>query len=286
MINLSTKSKFVFGSFLSKILIFLLGDKKRIVTRNGLKYEIDFKEGIDLGIFCGIKNEKNLYKISNYLDKNKKKILVDVGANIGSITLPLAQLFHSSTVISIEPTKYAYSKLKKNLDLNPDIKKRVKLHNIFISNKKKKINYIHSSWNFSSKSYKHKIHQGILKQTSNKTQSLSELLKKAKKKIDFIKIDVDGYEMEVLKSGQKVIKKYKPLIYFEFAPYLYKEFGYTAKNLIDFIIKDLNYIFLNEKFDVEKKIYKIEKNLLDRSKNFFLIHKKEMSKFKRFDYEF
>ena len=92
--------------------------------------------------------------------------------------------------------------------------------------------------------------------------------------------------MEVLKSGQKVIKKYKPLIYFEFAPYLYKEFGYTAKNLIDFIIKDLNYIFLNEKFDVEKKIYKIEKNLLDRSKNFFLIHKKEMSKFKKFDYEF
>ena len=178
MINLSTKSKFIVGSFLSKILIFFLGDKKRIITRNGLKYEIDFKEGIDLGIFCGIKNEKNLYKISKYLDTNKKKILVDIGANVGSITLPLAQLFHSSTIISIEPTKYAYSKLKKNLDLNPDIKKRVKLHNIFISNKKKKINYIHSSWNFSSKSYKHKIHQGTLKQTSKKTQSLSELLKR------------------------------------------------------------------------------------------------------------
>ena len=286
MINLSTKSKFLIGSFLSKILIFFFGDKKRIITRNGLKYEIDFKEGVDLGIFCGIKNEKNLYKISNYIDTNKKKVLVDIGANIGSITLPLAQLFHSSTVISVEPTKYAYSKLKKNLNLNPDIKKRVKLHNKFISNKKKKINYVHSSWKFSSKLYKHKIHRGILKETSNKTQSLSELLKRIKKKIDFIKIDVDGYEMEVLKSGREIIKKYKPLIYFEFAPYLYKEFGYTAKNLIDFIINDLNYIFFNEKFEVEKKIYKIEKNLLNRSENFFLIHKKNISKFKKINYEF
>ena len=286
MINLSTKSKFLIGSFLSKILIFFFGDKKRIITRNGLKYEIDFKEGVDLGIFCGIKNEKNLYKISNYIDTNKKKVLVDIGANIGSITLPLAQLFHSSTIVSVEPTKYAYSKLKKNLNLNPNIKKRVKLHNIFISNKKKKINYVHSSWKFSSKLNKHKIHRGILKETSNKTQSLSELLKRLKKKIDFIKIDVDGYEMEVLKSGQKIIKKYKPLIYFEFAPYLYKEFGYTSKNLIDFITNDLNYIFFNEKFEIEKKIYKIEKNLLNRSENFFLIHRKDKSKLKKINYEF
>ena len=121
---------------------------------------------------------------------------------------------------------------------------------------------------------------GTLKQTSNKTRSLSQLLQKTKKKIDFIKIDVDGYEMEVLKSGQKIIKKHKPLIYFEFAPYLYKEFGYTAKNLIDFIIKDLNYRFFNEDFKKEENIYKMEKNLKDRSVNFFLIHKKNISKFK------
>jgi len=280
MINLSTKSKFLIGSFLSKILIFFYGNKKRIVTRNGLKYEIDFKEGVDLGIFFGIKNENNLYKITNYININKRKVLVDIGANIGSITLPLAQLYHLSNIISVEPTKYAYFKLKKNINLNPDIKKRVTLHNIFISNKKKKINYVHSSWKFSSKSHKHKIHRGTLKQTSNKTQSLSQLLQKTKKKIDFIKIDVDGYEMEVLKSGQKIIKKYKPLIYFEFAPYLYKEFGYTAKNLIDFIIKDLNYIFFNENFKKEEDIYKMEKNLKDRSVNFFLIHKKNISKFK------
>ena len=280
MFNLSTKSKFIVGSLISKILIFFLGNKKRLIERKNIKYEIDLKEGIDLGIFLGIKNEKNLFKIKNYIDPKKKNTIVDIGANIGSVSLPLAKLFHSSTIISVEPTYYAFSKLKKNLSLNPNLKKRIRIYNSFISNKKRKINFIHSSWNFSPDSKKHKVHHGILKKASNKTQSLSKLLKKQKRKIDLIKIDVDGYEIDVLRSGKEIIKKYKPVIYFELAPYLYKEFGYSSKILIDFIKKDLNYLFFNENFDEIKNINEIAKNLSDRSKNFFLIHKNNISNFK------
>ena len=93
-------------------------------------YEIDLKEGVDLGIFLGIKNEKNLFKIKNYIDPKKKNIIVDIGANIGSVSLPLAKLFNSSTIISVEPTYYAFSKLKRNLNLNPNFKKRVRLYNV------------------------------------------------------------------------------------------------------------------------------------------------------------
>ena len=144
MFNLSTNSKFIIGSIISKILLFFLSDKKRVINRNNIKYEIDLKEGIDLGIFLGIKNEKNLFKIKNYIDPKKKNTIVDIGANIGSVSLPLAKLFHSSTIISVEPTYYAFSKLKKNLNLNPNFKKRIKIYNSFISDKKKKlISYIH-----------------------------------------------------------------------------------------------------------------------------------------------
>ena len=280
MFNLSTKSKFIVGSLISKILIFFLGNKKRLIERKNIKYEIDLKEGIDLGIFLGIKNEKNLFKIKNYIDPKKKNTIVDIGANIGSVSLPLAKLFHSSTIISVEPTYYAFSKLKKNLSLNPNFKKRIRIYNSFISNKKRKINFTHSSWNFSSDSKKHKVHLGILKQASNKTQSLSELIKKQKRKIDLIKIDVDGYEIDVLRSGKEIINKYKPVIYFEFAPYLYKEFGYSSKILINFIKKDISYLFFDENFNEVKNIYEVAKNLNNRSRNFFLIHKKNISNFK------
>ena len=80
--------------------------------RNYIKYEIDLNEAIDLGIFLGIKNENNLYRIKKFLNSNNKNVL-NIGSNVGSVTLPLAQLFNLSTVISIEPTKFAFSKLKK-----------------------------------------------------------------------------------------------------------------------------------------------------------------------------
>ena len=280
MFSISTRLKIFIGSILSKILIFFISDKKKIILRNGIKYEVDLNEAVDLGIFLGIKNEKNLYKIINFLNTSDKKILVDVGSNVGSVTLPLAKLFNSSTIISIEPTTFAFSKLKKNLNLNPNLKKRIKLFNVFISDKRKKVNFVHSSWDLKAKHRKHEIHLGTLKKTSNKVQSLSQLLKKIQKKIDFIKIDVDGYEIDVLRSGKKIINKYKPIIYFEFAPYLYREFGYSPKVLIDFIKKELNYIFLNENFDEVKNIYQIGHKLNDRSINFFLIHKTNLFKFK------
>ena len=124
--------------------------------------------------------------------------------------------------------------------------------------------------NLEQKIREHEVHLGTLKKTSNKTKTLNEVLGKIGKRIDFIKIDVDGYEINVLKSGRGIIKKYKPLIYFEFAPYLYKEFGYSPKILIDFVKKELNYIFLNENFDEVKNVYEIGKKLKDRSLNFFL----------------
>ena len=90
MFSISTKSKILIASILSKILIFLIGDKKRIILWNNIKYEIDLNEAVDLGIFLGIKNENNLYRIKNILNSKSKHVLVDIGSNVGSVTLPLA----------------------------------------------------------------------------------------------------------------------------------------------------------------------------------------------------
>ena len=67
--------------------------------------------------------------------------------------------------------------------------------------------------------------------------------------------------------------KHKPFIYFEFAPYLYKEFGYTSKALINFIKRELNYIFYDENFIKVLNIGDFVKKLQNKSQNFFLVHK-------------
>jgi len=257
---------------LSKFLIFFLGKKKRIITRNNISYLIDLNEGFDLGIFLNIKNEKKLFNVQKVLDNNKNMNLIDVGSNVGSVALPLAKLFDKSNIIAIEPTIYAFKKLKKNISLNSNLKKRIKIFNFFISNNYKKVKYVHSSWNFSDEKNKHKIHLGSLRKNTHQIISLDSLVKKLNKKIHFIKIDVDGYELDVLNSGYKTIKKYNPIIYFEFAPYIHKDFGYTTKNLIKFIKKKINYSFFNEDFIEIKNMESYAQTIKNRSENFFLVN--------------
>ena len=272
MISFSTKLKIKCASLISNFLIIFLGEKNRIITRNNINYCINLREGIDLGIFLGIKNEQSISNIGKISNIDEKKTIIDIGANIGSVSLPLAKMFKNSKIISIEPTVYAFTKLKKNINLNPNLKKRINLQNIFISNKNKTIKEVHSSWNFSDNYKKHKVHLGTLKKTSLKTKKLDDICSKIKN-IEFIKIDVDGHELDVLKSGKKTINKHKPFIYFEFAPYLYKEFGYTSKTLINFIKRELNYIFYDENLIRVLNISDFVKKLQNRSQNFFLVHK-------------
>ena len=178
MFDLSTSTKIYFAAVLSKLLIYLFQKKNFVISRNGIKYRIDLEEGVDLGIFLGVKNEKKLFNIKKYVSQRQKFNIVDIGSNIGSVTLPLANTFKKSKVYSIEPTVYAFEKLKENINLNPNLKKRIKTFNYFISKKKNKIKFVHSSWKLNNNNKKHEIHRGILKKTFNKSISLDDLLKK------------------------------------------------------------------------------------------------------------
>ena len=63
MFSLSTHQKISIASIISKFLIFIFKKKEREITRNNVKYTINLEEGIDLGIFLGIKNEKKIFNI-------------------------------------------------------------------------------------------------------------------------------------------------------------------------------------------------------------------------------
>ena len=271
MLNFSTSKKIFIATILSKLLVFIFQKKKFTVSRNGIKYKIYLDEGVDLGIFLGVKNEKKLFNVKKYLNQEKKFDIIDIGSNIGSVTLPLANKFKKSKIFSIEPTIYAFEKLRENIKLNPNLRKRIKIFNYFISQKKKKIKFVHSSWKLDFHDKKHGIHRGILKETSNKSISLDNLFKKNKTPIKLIKIDVDGYELEVLKSAEKLLKKEKPIIYFELAPYLYKEMGYTVDHLNKFVQK-MGYTFYDENFKPVLDIKLFSSKLTDKSMNYFLFH--------------
>ena len=72
---------------------------------------MNLNEGIDLSIFLFGKFENSILDVAKYLVK-KKIAIVDIGSNMGVHSLRLAKIFNTSSVYSIEPTDFAYNKLK------------------------------------------------------------------------------------------------------------------------------------------------------------------------------
>ena len=86
----------------------------------------------------------------------------------------------------------------------------------------------------------HKVHRGLLKEISNKTKSISldKFVKQNKIKDKIIlKIDVDGFEMEVLKSFIKTLRNKNPIIFMEYAPYALEEYGSSVGEFNKFLKK-------------------------------------------------
>ena len=156
--------KTIYKIQIAKIISFFLKPfykKNKIHTRDGIRWILDLNEGIDLSIFLFGTSEKKITNLKHLFKSDAKLTIIDIGANVGSISLPLAKIFNESKIFTIEPTNYAFKKLTKNLNLNKDLKKNIFLNQLFLS-KIKKPKAVWSSWNFDNNKNKHKQHLGTL----------------------------------------------------------------------------------------------------------------------------
>ena len=269
---MKTKYKILFAKILFRVLKILRFSKNQHVVRDKINWKLDLSEGIDLSIFLFGNFENELILMIEKLSNKKEFDIIDIGANIGVHTLQFAKNYEKAKIYSIEPTAFAYEKLKKNVDLNLDLKDRVYLFQTFISNKILP-EKIFSSWNLSSNESKHKLHRGIAKSTNGTSLiSLDKfILQNSISKNLIIKCDVDGFELDVFKSGINFLSKYKPNIIMELAPYLYKEHGYTKKEIVNFF-KNLNYKFYDSKTfkEIEDILPYMNNMKPGSSKNIFL----------------
>ena len=70
-------------------------------------------------------------------------------------------------------------------------------------------------------------------------------------RISLLKIDVEGYELFVFKGGEKTLEK-TDCIYFEVVERLYQNFGYSSKDVFDFLFKKNFEIFSLENNKIKK----------------------------------
>ncbi len=236
--------------YIAKVLYFFVtivyGKKPRIITRSGITYEVDLSEGTDLSLFLFGSFQKHVTK-SELLSIPKDATIVDVGANFGLMSLPFAQLAPEGKVYSFEPTHYALAKIKRNLSLNPELAKHIEVINSFVSAKTTENAGIKafSSWKVNNEKAEvmHPTHLGAAKSADGVGSiTLSDFCKKENlARLDFIKIDTDGHEYEVLQGAGEAIAKYRPQIIFEIGLYVMTEKGIDFSFYSDYFGK-LNYL--------------------------------------------
>ncbi|HEV7877785.1 FkbM family methyltransferase [Bradyrhizobium sp.] len=221
-----------------------------IVLRDGIKYDLNLSEGIDLGIYLGNFYERQTGSALSKLVAPASLVL-DIGANIGAHTLHLARLVGpAGRVLAFEPTDFAFRKLRRNLDLNPSLASRVELFHYFLTadDGVSVPNAIYSSWPLVAEDGLHAKHLGReMKTDMAQARSLDGILSEhADRKVQLVKLDVDGFECDVLRGASSLLRDTRPIFVMELAPYALEERGASLDQLLSYFLPN-GYVIYDER---------------------------------------
>jgi FkbM family methyltransferase len=227
---MTTQSKLRIARLLYRALKLAGFKDQTVVRRSGVRFNLDLREGIDLSVFLFGGFQRHVAP-GRLFQIPPDAMIFDVGANVGSVCLPLAAALPHSTVYAFEPTDYAFEKLRSNISLNPDLQTRVHPFQMFVSSRRDETSELaaFSSWRVDTLEegdLRHTIHGGTQKPATKKQTSLDDfIVTQGIERVDFIKIDTDGHELEVLCGATNTMRRFKPVIIFELTKYLLRERG-------------------------------------------------------------
>jgi FkbM family methyltransferase len=174
---------------------------------------------------------------------------IDVGANVGPITLLLAkQVGAAGRVAAVEPGPPYRDRLEANLTLNPRLRDRVVVIAAGLSNRDGTLNW-QADPNAPFNACMHDVKPwgrtgSIVPVPVTTLDALAASL--TWPKVDFIKIDVEGMEWEVLLGGRDLLARHRPIVLFEalecFRAYRRAVSGFDVFAEITSFLADLDYL--------------------------------------------
>jgi FkbM family methyltransferase len=216
-----------------KIILFKIL-KKKFIKKNIYNFNM-FLDVHDKGIsrtllLFGERELDQKFIIERILEP--ESVVLDLGSNIGYYALLILKKIDPKNIILVEPSSINLELLKKNLLLNNYQKVESHLAAISDSDSKKEF-YLSEKSNLNSFHIDPKDQKNFDKIIVN-SYSLPSFLKK--RKVDLIRMDVEGHEVSIFKSLKEYISKYghKPTIVYE--PHMSK---YNKDNDIAEQLKDL-----------------------------------------------
>lgn len=146
---------------------------------------------------------------------NENSQVIDIGANIGLTAIALGDICYRGKVAAIEPIPVTFDYLKKNIQ-NSRLN-NISIHNFALGNREDSIlmrgcndflagAFIANQYQANKEHFKVTVPLYTLDKIFN-----SLLLDR----VDFIKLDIEGYELFFLEGAQEVLKNFNPIVYLE-----------------------------------------------------------------------
>jgi FkbM family methyltransferase len=201
-----------------------------------LKIQVDISKTMGASMFwTGFHEFNEMRFLNRYLKEDM--IFVDVGANQGEFSLFASKRLRKGVVLAFEPLSFFYERLAFNISLNNI--KNIKAFRLGLSDHSAEVPIYCNANNELE-------HEGLAslypldeKDQITEVISLVELDKVVMlhgiKKIDFIKIDVEGSEWAVLRGAEHVLRKFKPLLLVELNDETSARVGYKVTEMLEWL---------------------------------------------------
>ena len=199
------------------------------------KFQINIKSDLFSRTIIDGNYEKDLTEaIAQYI--NIEKDAIDVGANIGFYSILLAnKIGKAQRVLSIEPSESIVKRLRHNIHLNNLSDKVIVYEGGAADNAgMKQLNLIEGREEYSSmgRLCHPSTHGSHVKSCQVATNSIDALVNDNNLRVGFMKIDVEGYEYQVIEGSKNTLKEHRPIILSELCDPLLRENGSSSKEVI------------------------------------------------------
>lgn len=186
----------------------------RRAKRKGIRYQLDLSDYQEWLVYFYCRSDSSDYLL-NYLGQSE--MILDIGANIGQTALNMVKIQQTKglnpLVHAFEPYPKTFQKLETNRELNPD--HPIKTHNLGLNTGK---GTLHMTQHSPSNSGGFRITDDHTNSIAVPVISLDEFVfEKQFAKIDFIKIDVEGFEIQVLEGAKETLQTFRPILIFEYS---------------------------------------------------------------------
>jgi FkbM family methyltransferase len=185
-------------------------------------------------------------------------VCIDVGANVGYFSLLMASL--GASVVAYEPTRYGFERMRANLRLNPSIQSRINVLKRGLADSPATV----------QAALEARFSLRVLAHTEPETVQLETLdLAWNRDRLDFVKIDVDGHDVGVVRGGIRTLRRFRPVVMAEFSQ---KHLALYGKSVSDLALAfmEAGYEMCEVLGEGRKSLHDFTKSVPAESKNLLL----------------